>query len=192
MTSSQDSRISHAVSVGVGRHFIRLGILPSCGQFYPMELDFQKSSYLCGPVGTGKTWGLAAMCCDALAAGYTARLVNWQWFQLEVRDTYKAAGKETEMDVLKRYAGVQVLCLDDLGAGKEVAGRESEAARVLCYTLLDKRYANGVITHISSNDPLEVLTKKYDARIGRRITELCRGPSGKVNVLVLKDVVISQ
>ena len=168
-----DRRLTVAKKAGVGRRFIRDDKLPYTKGFPVAGLSWNESAYICGPVGTGKSWALSAIICDALAAGRTARFVNWQWFQLEVRDTYKAAGKETELDIIKRYALPDVLCLDDLGVGKRIDGKESEAARVLLYQLMDKRYNNNAVTHISSNMDTGQLGTTYDLRIARRIGEMC-------------------
>ncbi len=117
---------------------------------------------------------LNSLAVDCLSFGLTVLVLNWQMFQLEVRDTYKATATETELDILKRYTGVEVLCIDDIGTGKEVQGKESEAARVLLYTLIDQRYIANKITHISSNMAPSEISDRYDARIGRRIEELCK------------------
>ncbi len=178
---SNKQRILKAQSIGVGKFYIRNDQLPSCNTFIePSKLHTHGSAFICGPTGTGKTWALCCIACDALASGYTVRLVNWQWLQLEIRDTYKPAATETELTVLKRYTAPDILCLDDLGAGKEIEGRESEAARVLLYTLIDYRYNNCLRTYISSNlNPFE-LAERYDERIARRINEMCK-------IVVLKN-----
>ena len=170
-----DQRSGAAKRAGVGDLFIRDGEPPTLAQFSPSnEIKWDRSSYICGVVGTGKTWALSAIICDALSFGRTARLVNSQWFMLEVRDTYKTSAKETELDILNRYIRPDVLCVDDLGAGKKIDGKESEAARVLMYILLDKRYARQKITHISSNLRPKDLAGTYDDRIARRVDEICK------------------
>jgi len=172
LRSDDKRRIMIAQHIGVGAHFIR-ETLPSLDKFPVGGMSWDESAYIYGPVGTGKTWALSAIACDALAAGQAVKLINWQWFQLCVRDTYKAAGTETELDVLKRYALPDVLCLDDLGIGKRIEGKESQTAIVLLYMLLDKRYSHGKITHITSNVEPDELASIYDPRIARRIAEMC-------------------
>jgi DNA replication protein DnaC len=179
--AESEDRIRLANEAGVGMHFIRKNMLPSRLSFaVPLAIPAARSAYFCGPVGTGKTWGLCCIVCDSLADGLTARMVNWAWLQAEIRSTYQPAARETEFGLLRRYAEVDVLCVDDLGCGKEVDGRESEAARVLLYTLLDKRYAEARRTCLSGNLPPDQLDTRYDARIARRIREMCQ-------VVVLKD-----
>ncbi len=167
---------------GVGKLFVQNGQVPSIRTFPEKANELTGGSlYICGDYGTKKTWALAALVSDSLSQGIMAHMVNWQWLQLEVRDTYKSAATETEKDVLMRYAATVVLCIDDLGAGKEIAGKETEAARVLLYALLDWRYARGLVTHISSNLSPDELASRYDKRIARRIREMCK-------VVVLKNI----
>ena len=170
-----------AFGAGVMPRYIHNAVLPTVKSFKPNpELEAGLSItalfgvVLMGPVGTGKTWGLMALACDALAIGLTVKVVNWERLKLEVRDTYKASAKETELDILDRYCDPDVLCLDDLGAGAEREGRESEAARVLLYNLLDRRYNTCRATHISTNLPTDQLVKRYDERTARRVNEMCK------------------
>lgn len=181
MNNSQ--RIARAIAAGVGEFYIRDQQLPSCRTFCLPEKFSEinlRSAFICGPVGTGKTWALCCLACDALSAGYSVQMINFQWLQLEVRDTYKQSATETERSVLRRYIEPDILCLDDLGAGKEIEGRESEAARILLYTLIDQRYYHAKQTFISGNLDPRSLAKRYDERIARRIREMSR-------VIVLKN-----
>jgi len=166
------ARINMAKAIGVGDLFIRETV-PTMADFPAADMRWDDSAYIHGPVGTGKTWAASALACDALAQGRTVRLVNWLWFTAEVRDTYKAAGKETELDIVKRYTLPDVLCLDDIGTGKQIEGRESQAAIVLMYMLMNKRYEQNKITHITSNVEPDELASIYDPRIARRIAEMC-------------------
>jgi len=168
-------RIKRAVSCGVGEFFIRNEKLPTLDAFgaklvKPLNLD--DSHYVCGPVGTGKSWLLACLVCEQLAAGREPQLFNWQWLRIQIRSTYgksNGGGGETEYSLLKYYSKIEFLCLDDLGSGKE-----SDAERDLLYTLLDYRYTHNLITNLSSNMTPAELSDRYDARIARRITEICK------------------
>jgi len=127
-----------------------------------------------GPVGTHKSHLLAARTIDAARRGWRARFLNWAQFCLEVRDTYKTSATETELDVLNRYADLDFLAIDDLGVGAtRQGGKESEASRMLAYMLLDRRYAMGRVTDVSSNSTLGELKQRFDSRIARRLESLC-------------------
>jgi len=185
MTPAQ--QIQHAVNCGVGRKFIR-SFLPSLAKFpvpksCKADLEFTKSTFFCGPVNTGKSWALNCIACDALDQGFTIAIIGWQYFQMEVRSTYQQAAKQSELDIFNKYLKADVLCIDDIGVDNEDCdGRASQAARRLLYTLVDKRYWNNQITHFSSNLPASQLQRRYDARIARRITEMCQ-------TVVLKDAI---
>jgi DNA replication protein DnaC len=171
---SPQGKIKQAVLHGVGELFIRddkLPMLDTFGKNLPRPISSHDSHFICGPVGTGKSWLLACLACEALRAGRAPKseiLLNWQWLRIQIRSTYQGDG-ESEYDLLKRYSRLEFLCLDDLGSGKE-----SEAERDLLYTLLDYRYSHRLTTNLSSNMTPGELSKRYDARIARRITELCK------------------
>lgn len=180
--TNRSKQIGAAIQAGVGELFIRDDQLPSLVCFSPSDkIMWPKSSYICGPSGTGKTWGLCAIVCEALSHGRVVRIINCQRLQLVLRATYKSE-KETELDVLRYYESVNVLCLDDLGSGKQIGGKESEAARVFLYMLIDARHNRKRTTHISSNLKLTELATVYDERIARRIREMCE-------IVVLKEVI---
>ena len=126
-----------------------------------------------GPNGSHKTHLLAARACDAARRGFSACLVSSAEIVLEVRASYSPASSVNEQEIMRRYAGVEYLALDDLGVGKLVDGRESEASRILFYVLLDQRYSHGLVTDISTNCLPEELEQRFDERIARRIAEMC-------------------
>ena len=161
------ARVRQATSAGVGSLYIRQA-LPAFATF-PVQGDYdtEKSMFISGPVGTGKTWLLMAAACEALALGLTVRVVSWRMFQMEVRATYQPGSEDTELDVFNNYQRLDVLCLDDLDAG-------SEAAATFLLTLLDERYKNMKTTHITSNMTKDQAGEHYDQRIERRINEMCR------------------
>ena len=172
-----EKRQAHVVLHGVGLLFIRDGILPSLSTFPVNGIKWQESTYICGPVGTGKTWALSAMICDAESHGYNSGLINWGWFRMEVRDSYNVNSASSERQLLEACVRCDVLCIDDLGVSKE-----SPAATELLYLIIDKRYSKGLITHISSNIPPGEIKNVFNDRISRRILEMCK-------VVVLSEVI---
>lgn len=168
-----------AEAIGVGRLFCRGGDWPSLDDEklrewigkHPLP---EGGIFVCGPVGSHKSHLLAARTIDAARRGFSARYLNWWMFALETRDTYHRLSRETERDVLNRYATVEFLALDDLGVGSErLDGKESEAARVLTYGLLNLRYDRRLVTDISSNKTPAELEERFDDRIRRRLENLC-------------------
>lgn len=114
----------------------------------------------------------------------TCAIINWERLQLEVRATYAPRAVRTEIELLDRLVRFEVLCIDDLAAGREASGQASDAARALLYQVLDGRYYGDRITHLTSNLPPDRLASTYDARIARRITDTGR-------VIVLTDPLTS-
>lgn len=172
---SQAERLLAASRCGVGKLFIRNEVLPSINKFpIKQKINIHKPAYIVGPVGTGKTWLLSCIICDALAEGLQrVDILSWAWFQLEIRDTYNSSSMKTELDVMKQYINLSILCIDDIGSGKDIQGRESEAARVNLLALLDKRYSAELVTHFSGNLSPDKLAKRYDDRIASRIQDTC-------------------
>jgi len=127
---------------------------------------------LVGPVGSHKTHLLAARCVDAARRGFSARMVKWTAFVREVRATYQPGARETESDVLRRYARLDYVALDDVGIGR-ADSQESDASLRLAYDLLDERYRMCRVTDISTNLTPGELAERFDERIARRLRELC-------------------
>jgi hypothetical protein len=178
--ASDFDRVQAAARIGVHARFCQHGKIPSFfnpGLFERLDANpLPVGGILAvGPNGTHKTHFLAARTCNAAKRGETARLINWGRFCLEVRATYKSNSPQTELGICDKYVALDYLAIDDLGVGKleYQTGKETEAARVLCYELLNERYARDLTTDISSNCRPDGLEQRFDARIGYRIREMC-------------------
>ena len=173
--SNPTDRIKRANNRGIGPLYIRDDQLPSCKYFHiAVTDDLLVSRYICGDYGTGKTWLGCCLICDSLALGYEAKLINYEWFKMEVRTVYARNADLTEESILRKYSECDVLVIDDLGASVDVAEAETDYARRLLYLLIDRRYCNNLTTHITCNFRMNRLADKYDGRIARRITEMCK------------------
>lgn len=125
-----------------------------------------------GPTGTHKTHLACARAIDAARRGYSAIVVPWQRFCLEVRDTYKPTTRESEQDVLERYSRLDYLAIDDIGVGR-VNETETAASLRLAHALLDERYIHCRTTDVTTNWRPGELSQRFDERIARRLDELC-------------------
>ena len=162
-----------AECIGVGQHFCQNGKPPTLDDDGLLERvtakPLPKGGILAiGAVGTHKSHLLAARTIWAARRGFTARMIGFRRFCLEVRATYSPTATETELDILVRYSGLDYLALDDLGVGEA-----SPAAVNLCYDLLNARYEANRITDVSSNLTPAELAEQFDARIARRLEHLC-------------------
>ena len=69
--------------------------------------------------------------------------------------------------MLKKYANVGLLVLDDLGAEKT-----SDWSRQVFYLLLDRRYREMKQTIITTNLSLEQIAETFDDRVASRLCEM--------------------
>jgi hypothetical protein len=166
-----------AERIGVGRLFCRNEQLPSYADVgladQLTDRPMPKGGLLIvGPIGAHKTHLLCARTIDAARRGWTARLIKWAGFLQEVRTTYSQYATRTELDVVRFYAGLDYLGIDDLGVGR-AGGVESELSFRLAFDLLDSRYETGRTTDVTSNCLPDELGERFDARILRRVLELC-------------------
>jgi len=154
-----------------------------------------ESAYLYGPVGTGKTYAMAAMMLrEAMNIlpvkekyefflDRTERVryhpeserrypvfVSTPRFLLAIRSTFRRQDGDSEDDVIRRYAGAEgTLYLDDIGAEQG-----TDWSRQALYLLLDERYTEERKTVISGNLSLDELAKRIDDRIASRIAGMCK------------------
>jgi DNA replication protein DnaC len=117
-----------------------------------------------GTVGTGKTTALTIM----------AAACHWQVFAFyELARRYEVDGGEWLDDWLREIGGDHVV-LDDLGAEGE--GKHYGAALPVADIICDRydRWKHmGRRTYLTSNLTAEDRIKRYGARVGDRIAEMC-------------------
>lgn len=86
-----------------------------------------------------------------------------------IRDSYRQGSGVSENDLIKNYARVKWLYIDDLGVEKPSAW----AVQIL-FMILDARYNDMLPTFFSSNLPLSDIAKQLSQRIASRIREMCQ------------------
>jgi DNA replication protein DnaC len=87
---------------------------------------------------------------------------------LEIRETFHTSGV-SEKAVIDKYSWVDVLVLDDLGAGNT-----SDWVLQTLYTIMDRRYREELRTIITSNLSIEEIEEKLDDRVASRVVGMCR------------------
>jgi DNA replication protein DnaC len=127
------------------------------------------SLLILGPTGTGKTHQALGAIRTLAAAGIT---VGWHadtaaglFASLRPRE-----GTDTEAE-FRKVAAVQLLLLDDLGAGKS-----SEWTEEILYRLVNDRYQAMLPGLFTSNVPLADLRAALGDRVASRLSAMCRKP----------------
>ena len=148
----------------------------------------EKSAFIFGPRGTGKTHLAAAITRDLILkirpteyegtrgeGGYIKPgaldfplMRSVSELLLEIRRTYNAQGGDDESKLIDHYSRHPVLILDDLGAEKP-----TEWARATLYLIINRRYEADAKTFITSNYDLGGIRDRIDSRISSRLAELC-------------------
>lgn len=106
--------------------------------------------YLSGPVGVGKTWAACAMARAWSDSGRDFLFTSSLDLLSRIRSTFD--GGESEEAVMRRYAGVPLLVIDDLG-------KEAPTAWVLSklFDVINKRYEFELPTIYTSQHKLSEL-----------------------------------
>ncbi|TAM22381.1 MAG: hypothetical protein EPN60_16950 [Nevskiaceae bacterium] len=99
-----------------------------------------------GPVGTGKTWLLAAIGWALLPTQRPAVYLRAPLAWAAIRATYDGRRDESESDLMGRWVGAPVLLLDELGAG-----HVTDAYRAFVAEVIGRRTDDGRPTVVASN-----------------------------------------
>ncbi len=125
--------------------------------------------YLCGPVGTGKTWlGVSALrqaiCLNDFEPG-TVLYVSEADYLASLRRSYGATDGEGR-DSTQALIRPTLLLLDDVLSGRLTDWGKAEIAAII-----ERRYAHERATILTSNLSLTALATALDARVSSRIAE---------------------
>jgi len=124
-----------------------------------------------GPTGTGKTHFGVAVLSEILSESETgsARFVTVPSLLMEIRATFKDSSPCSEEDLIRRFADLDILVLDDLGAEKN-----TDWAMQTLYLIVDRRYSDMRRTIITSNLALDGIAERVGERIASRVAGMCR------------------
>lgn len=132
-----------------------------------------KGFLLWGACGAGKTHALMSIAKQSIATGWTVKVVEYEDLCSRIRSTYQATADETEKDIIDSLVKVDRLFIDDIGT--MVSGEKIEtdfSRRVFC-TILNQRLNHCRPTYITTNKPVESLTKTFGQRVGSRLQAAC-------------------
>lgn len=137
---------------------------------YARDIDvvsaFGRSLIFFGAPGTGKGHLAAAIAMHWIANGKTAMFATVQRFLRRVKDTWNKGGRETEAEIVKIFADVDLLVLDEVGVQ---FGSDTE--RNLMFDLLNERYNNRRPTILISNLEVEQIHDFLGFRVMDRLSE---------------------
>lgn len=123
--------------------------------------------FVSGATGSGKTHALVAILKKLIAQGSSGRFADTTGLFLEIKDSFNQRGYDSPLDELMR---VDVLLLDDLGAGHAFSAWEHEQI----YGLINHRYNEGSATLITSNLKFgDDLAACIGDRAASRIGQMC-------------------
>lgn len=122
-----------------------------------------------GNPGTGKTQAACLLIRAAAEAGYSAALENIGRAAMRIRADYGADAGETEAALTQRLSSVDLLVLDDVGAGE--AGEGKLELRLL-YFITEARQSAQRPTVITTNLTAEQLRAFLRDRIANRLMPL--------------------
>ena len=126
--------------------------------------NLDRSLYLCGPVGTGKTHLAVSILKKYLADGFAGMFIN------AVRLLERLRPPFNEAELMDMAETVEVLVLDDFGMQKDTDWTYEQLA-----CLLNERYMSEKLTLVTSNLTLEMIEADgiQGKRIASRIKEMC-------------------
>lgn len=127
-----------------------------------------------GGYGVGKTGLLKSLVAQFVLIGVSAAYLNTADFLTELRSTFQDNSARGEAEVMRRYASLDFLAVDEFDRGSDTAW-----ARSALFSLLDKRYAARarLATALASNVAPDALGPEY-AYLANRLLDGERVPVG--------------
>ncbi len=130
------------------------------------KLERGRDLFLFGPVGTGKTYVMAAMLRHYIYEGFLCKRINFDDFCTELRSTMSPGAQRTEWEIIKPLRTIDKLFIDDLGLRSK---QETDFAYVTLYSIFNKRQEYLLPTFLTSNKNIDQLSQQFDARIASRL-----------------------
>lgn len=144
-------------------------------KFQEIESDFKriddimnKSFFIYGPCGTGKTVLLASMCRKFVRAGKDVQWLDFPSFVIQLQSMFHQEGRNPY-----GYAEQIASCSDALAIDDLAGEKASDFTRQLLFFILDKREKNNLRTLITSNRDIKYISENIDDRCASRIVGMC-------------------
>lgn len=121
--------------------------------------------FVAGNVGAGKTRLLAGICREFRLAGKHVGFTLAKALYRRLWESFRDGATETESAVLRHFAEVDFLAIDDLGR----EGRITPAVVSALHEILSERISHGRPTAVSTNLDIGQIAEVYDAAIASRL-----------------------
>ena len=146
------------------------------------ELDINKSVFLMGRTGSGKSQTMKIMNeymkIDNVRFKRNNKIIPFIYSIFSARDIVSDFNNNG-YDGLEKYVTYSIICIDDLGSEPNEAVYYGTRLNVIC-EVIEERYAKGLTTHFTTNLDLVHTQKYYNDRVYSRIIETC-------NIVKLND-----
>ncbi len=113
-----------------------------------------------GGCGNGKSHLACAVAKVAMDAGFSCQFVTLSHLMAEIHETWTDRRRETELEVIKRYADLDLLIIDEVGAQYGTAAEVKSL-----FDVLGERYGEMRSTILISNAPLSVTKQQAAAGV---------------------------
>lgn len=169
--SSEESLIQFLRERGIPKRYFSA----SLSDFPNLEIPDAKieSFYIQGDVGSGKTHLLCALMKEN-SFGTSSLFTTCDDLIQNIRDSISNKAYSSEEAInnsadvwITKYKEVDILALDDFFMEKV-----TEWSRSIIYSIINYRYNEVLRTYVSSNVALKDISL-FDARISRRLTQMC-------------------
>lgn len=119
------------------------------------RIEHGDSLIFSGGFGNGKSHLACAIAKVAMEAGFSCQFVTLSRLLAEVHESWGSSRRESELEIIKRYAGLDLLIIDEVGAQY---GTPAEVK--ILFDVLGERYGEMRSTILISNAPLMVTEKQ--------------------------------
>jgi DNA replication protein DnaC len=127
----------------------------------------EESVVLSGKTGCGKTHLAVAMMRECRVSALGALFITAPELLLRIRTAFSPNTTETEDEIIRHYADIELLVIDDLGAEKT-----SEYSITTLYLIIDRRNRELRKTIVTTNLTLQEIEETLGARMASRLADM--------------------
>ena len=135
------------------------------------QFDKCKGLFLTGKTGTGKTTIIETiaeyMKIDDVRYNFKGKILSFipkNFPSRTIMNDFAMNG----FDAIGKYEVINIISIDDLGAEQNIAQHYGNKVNVI-EQVIEERYRRGLITHYTSNLPIEAIQERYGDRVHSRI-----------------------